>query len=85
MFGKKKKLRGDLPAIDIRKKPKKGLLGRIKWVPISKREQRKLKKQLMKQYPDRYFVDDLHEWNSVDPLEWIDKIEEINAILDDEY
>ncbi len=83
MFGKKKILRKDLPAIDIRKKPKKGLFGKTKWIPASKREQRKMKEQLMKRYPDRYYVDDLHEWNSVDPLSWIDRIEEVHAFLDE--
>jgi hypothetical protein len=86
MFGKKKKLRDDLPAIDIRKKPVKGLFGRTKWVPTSKREQRKMKEQLMKAYPDRYFVDDLNEWNSIkgrDKLSWIDDIESFDAFMDD--
>ncbi len=82
MFGKKKKLRRDLPAINMRKKPQKGLFRKTKWVPASKREQRKMKEQLMKQYQDRYFFDDLHEWNSVDSLAWIDQIEEIDAFMD---
>lgn len=75
MFGKKKKLRDDLPAIDITKKPTKGFFGKTKWVPATKREQRKIKEALMKKYPDRYFVDDLNEWNSIKPsdnLPWID-------------
>ncbi len=85
MFGKKKKLRKDLPAIDIRTKPVKKLFGGTKWVPASKREQRAVKKQLMERYPDRYFVDDLAEWNSISgkeiDLAWIDEIEELDALL----
>lgn len=65
MFGFGKKLRKDLPAIDISKKKEKGLFGREKIVPRSKKEQRKLKAELIKQYPDRYFVDDLGEYNSI--------------------
>lgn len=59
MFGKRK-LRKDLPVIDLTKKPQKSLFGKIKHVPTSKREQRKLKQELMKTYPDRYYVDDLN-------------------------
>ena len=43
MFGFGKKLRKDLPAIDISKKKEKGFLGREKIVSRSKKEQRKLK------------------------------------------
>lgn len=55
-FGKKKKLRDDLPAIDIRRKSVKGFFGKAKWVPASKREQRKIKELLMQKYPDRYML-----------------------------
>ncbi len=84
MFGKKK-LRKDLPAIDIRKKTVKGFFGATKIVPRNKREQRKIKEQLMKQYPDRYYIDDLGDWNSIkyDSLAWIDRIEEFNAFFED--
>ena len=80
MFGKRK-FRKDLPAIDIRKKEVKGFFGGTKLVPRSKKEQRQVKYELMKQYPDRYFIDDLHEINSVDPLGWIDAIETMDAFL----
>lgn len=85
MFGMKK-LRKDLPAIDIRQKPVKGFFGKTKLVPASKSEQRKLKKRLMEKYPDRYYVDDLNEWNSIkgrDNLLWIDDIESFDAFMDD--
>ena len=86
MFGKKKKLRDDLPAIDIRKKPVKGFFGKTKWVQASKKEQRKIKAQLMVKYPDRCFVDDLGEWNSIKPkdnLSWIDELEMLDVIFGD--
>lgn len=82
MFGfNKNRLRKDLPAIDIRQKEVKGFLGGTKLVPRSKKEQREIKYELMKKYPDRYFVDDLHEKNSVDPLGWIDEIEMFDAFF----
>lgn len=84
-FGKKNKLRKDLPPICINRKQEKGLFGRTKLVPVSKREQRKIKKILSEKYPDRYFVDDLNEWNSVkkDNLAWIDRTEEYLAATEE--
>lgn len=84
MFGIKRKLRKDLPAIDLRKKPVKGLFGQTKLVATTKREQRATKKRLMEHYPDRYYVDDLYEWNSIsgrDALSWIDDIEAYDALF----
>lgn len=87
MFGKKKKLRKDLPAIDISRKPVKGWFGKTKLIPTSKREQREIKKKLMKRFPERYYVDDLNEWNSISPKEielaWIDEVEAIDALFFD--
>jgi hypothetical protein len=88
MFGKKKgpPLRKDLPAIDLTRKPVKGLFGRTKWVHTTKREQRQIKAGLMAQHPDRYYVDDLNEWNSIKPrdeLSWIDDLEAFDAFMDD--
>ena len=86
MFIRKNRLRKDLPAIDIRKKPVRGLFGKIKWVAASRKEQRKIKEKLMKKNPDRYYIDDLNEWNSIsqnDPLSWIDELEMIDEIMDD--
>ena len=85
MFGRKKP-RKDLPAIDISKKAVKGLFGKKKLVPTTKKEQRKIKAYLMQQYPDRYYIDDLNEWNSIKPrdaLSWIDDIEEYLAAVED--
>ncbi len=87
MFGRKSKLRKDLPAIDIRQKQVKGFFGRKKLVYRSKKEQRLIKQALMKQYPNRYYVDDLNEWNSIRgkdaDLAWIDEIEAIDALFID--
>lgn len=85
MFRKRKSLRKDLPAIDISRKPAKGWFGRTKLMPTTKREQRKIKKKLMEKYPDRYYMDDLNEWNSISrkdiELAWIDEIEAIDALF----
>lgn len=80
MFGKRKD-RKDLPAIDIRNKEVKGFFGGTKLVQRTKKEQRQIKYELMKQYPDRYLIDDLNEVNSVDPLGWIDAVETLDAFL----
>lgn len=40
----------------------------------------------MEKYPDRYFVDDLGEWNFIKPkddLAWIDELEMLDAIYED--
>ena len=85
MFRKRKSPRKDLPAIDISRKPAKGWFGRTKLVPTTKRDQRGIKRKLMEQYPDRYYVDDLNEWNSISrkdiELAWIDEIEAIDALF----
>ena len=83
-LGKKNRLRKDLPAIVINKKVN-GLLGGTKLVAVAKSEQRKTKKILMEKHPDRYFVDDLNEWNSIkgDKLAWIDRLEEFDAFMND--
>lgn len=85
LFGKKK-YRKDLPAIDISTVEVKGLFGRTKVVPRSKREQRKLKRELMQQYPDRYFIDDLKEKNSIKPIDefsWIETLALYDALFGD--
>ncbi len=83
-MSKKSKLNKKLPAIDIRKKQVKGVFGE-KMVATTKSEQRKMKDELMKQYPDRYFLDDLNEWNSVKEEDWdpFDHVEFIEAFFDD--
>jgi hypothetical protein len=44
-----------------------------------------LKTELLKSYPDRYYIDDLGDYNSVKPrdeLSWIDDIEAFDAFMD---
>ncbi len=83
MSVRKPNLREDLPPIDIRKKAVKGKFGVTKMVPTTKKEQRELKARLMEQYPDRFFLDDLHERNSVTcDLSWIDRLEDLDAFLE---
>ena len=82
MFIRKNRLRKDLPAIDIRKKPVKGLFGKTKWVAASRKEQKKIKEVLMEKYPDRYYMDDLNEWNSIKPADDLSRIDELE-MLDD--
>ena len=50
MFVRKNRLRKDLPAIDIRKKPVRGLFGKTKWVAASRKEKKKMK-AVMKKLP----------------------------------
>ena len=66
-FQKKPELRKDVPAIDIRTKTVIGFLGKEKKVNLSPRNQKKIKKELMKYFPDRYYLDNLGEWNSYVP------------------
>ena len=64
---KKPELRKDVPAIDIRTKTVIGFWGKEKEVNLSPREQKKVKKELMKYFPDRYYLDHLGQWNSYVP------------------
>lgn len=58
-------LRKGFPVIYISKKKEKSLFGREKIVPRSKKEQRKLKAELVKQHPDRFFGDNLGWYISI--------------------
>ena len=66
-FQKKPELRKDVPAIDIRTKTVIGFWGKEKEVDLSPRKQKKIKKELMKYFPDRYYLDNLGQWNSYVP------------------
>ena len=66
-FQKKPELRKDVPAIDIRTKTVIGFWGKEKEVNLSPRNQKKIKKELMKYFPDRYYLDNLGQWNSYVP------------------
>ena len=77
MFGKKKKQ--ELPPVDITKKLVKTWWGGKKFVPTTKREQREMKKALLKANPNLTIIDDAAKKEK--ELEWIDRIEEYDAML----
>lgn len=78
MFGRKKNL---LPPIDIRYKPKKTIFGGIKMVRTTPAEQRQMKKAILKADPKRKIIDS--KWEKEHELDWIDRLEELDAMLDD--
>jgi len=75
LFGKKQ----DLPPVDITKKIVKTWWGGKKVVPTTKREQRQIKKALLKANPKLTIIDDAVKKEK--DLEWIDRIEEYDASL----
>lgn len=77
MFGKKKKQ--ELPPVDITKKLVKTWWGGNKFVPTTKREQREMKKALLKANPNLTIIDDAAKKEK--DLEWIDRFEEYDAML----
>jgi len=77
MFGKKKKQ--ELPPVDITKKLVRTWWGGKKFVPTTKREQREMKKALLKANPKLTIIDDAAKTER--ELEWIDRIEEYDALL----
>lgn len=77
MFSKKK--RQELPPVDITKKLVKTWWGGKKFVPTTKREQREMKKALLKANPKLTIIDDAAKKER--DLEWIDRIEEYDAML----
>ena len=76
LFGKKKQ---ELPPVDITKKVVKTWWGGKKVVPTTKREQRQMKKALLKANPKLTIIDDVAKKEK--DLEWIDRIEEYDALL----
>ncbi|MCF2661200.1 hypothetical protein [Pseudoflavonifractor phocaeensis] len=77
MFGRKKKQ--ELPPVDITKKLVKTWWGGKKFVPTTKREQREMKKALLKANPKLTIIDDAAKKEK--ELEWIDRIEDYDAML----
>ena len=78
MFGKRKNAR---PFIDITKKEVKTWWGGTKLVPTSKAEQRRMKDELRKHASDCIVIDGAYKKRH--ELDWIDRIEEFDAIWDD--
>lgn len=82
MFGKIKPNK-KLPAINLMYKEGQGLFGPKK-VKTTRREQRAMKKELIKQYPDRYFIDKLGDYNSIDPdFNYLDEYSIYDIFLED--
>lgn len=77
MFRKKKNQ--ELPPVDITKKLVNTWWGGKKFVPTTKREQREMKKALLKANPNLTIIDDAAKKEK--ELEWIDRIEEYDAML----
>lgn len=65
--------------MDITKKLVKNWWGGKKFVPTTKREQREMKKALLKANPNLTIIDDAAKKEK--ELEWIDRIEEYDAML----
>ena len=77
MLWKKKK--PELPPVDITKKLVRTWWGGKKSVPTTKREQREMKKALLKANPKLTIIDDAAKKEK--DLEWIDRIEEYDAMF----
>lgn len=79
MFGKKKK--APAPIYDVTQKPKKTWWGGTKLVPTTKAEQKKMKAEILKRNPNAIIIDSKAKKQK--DLEWIDRIEEFDAFMDD--
>lgn len=77
MFGRKK--RQPAPAYDATQKLVKTWWGGKKLVPTTKAEQKKLKAAILERNPDAVVIDDKAKKEK--SLEWIDRIEEFDALL----
>lgn len=80
MFRKKEKALPH-PAFDITQKVVKTWWGGKKTVPTTKAEQRQLKAKILQVYPEATILDSTARKNK--ELEWIDQIEELDALLSD--
>lgn len=80
VFRKKKKTL-PRPAFDITQKVVKTWWGGTKTVPTTKAEQKKLKVKILQVYSDATILDSATKKNK--DLEWIDQIEELDALLSD--
>ncbi len=65
------------PPIDIRFKVVKTLFGGTKRVPASIEEQRAMAAEIKRKNPNLQIISDLSD------LDWIDELEELDAIFDD--
>lgn len=67
---------------DVRFKPQKTIFGGTKMVRTTKAEQRVMRKSILQRHPNAEIIDD--DWEKEHSLDWIDRIEELDAMMDDE-
>ena len=79
MFGRKK--REPEPVYDVTQKIAKTWWGGTKLVPTTKSEQKKMKAEILKRNPKATVLDSKAKKQK--ELEWIDRIEEFDAFMND--
>ena len=79
MFGRKKK--SSEPVYDVTQKIAKTWWGGTKLVPTTKAEQRKMKAEILRRNPNATVLDSKAKKQK--ELEWIDRIEEFDASMND--
>ena len=79
MFGRKKK--SSEPVYDVTQKIAKTWWGGTKLVPTTKAEQRKMKAEILRRNPNATVLDSKAKKQK--ELEWIDRIEEFDAFIND--
>ena len=79
MFGMKKK--SSEPVYDVTQKIAKTWWGGTKLVPTTKAEQRKMKAEILRRNPNATVLDSKAKKQK--ELEWIDRIEEFDAFMND--
>ncbi len=79
MFGRKKK--ATEPIYDVTQKIKKTWWGGTILVPTTKAEQRKMKTEILKRNPKATVLDSKAKQQK--ELEWIDRVEEFDAFMND--
>lgn len=79
MFGRKKK--APEPVYDVMRKTVKTWLGGTKTVPTTKAEQKAMKAEILKRNPKAVVLDSKAKKQK--ELEWIDRIEEFDAFMND--
>ena len=79
MFGRKQK--SSEPVYDVTQKIAKTWWGGTKLVPTTKAEQRKMKAEILRRNPNATVLDSKAKKQK--ELEWIDRIEEFDAFMND--
>lgn len=66
---------------DVRFKTQKTFWGGTKMVRTTKAEQRTMRESILQRYPNAEIIDD--DWEEENGLDWIDRLEELDALIDD--